>query len=209
MYTKMIKKFIDEHIGEIFDASYLYEKFFQLIPNKTYLKIIERLVDEGSLQRISKGVYLIGEQKDGVDPILEFYTSNYSGMIIGNRMYYELGLIDSLGEEIELLTSRITTSTKNINNYKLRYVCMFFTPGMIEVIQGLECIARFSGLYEANHIKLVAVIERMIESYKDFSFKTIVQNLKYDYVTIKTLAKLLNEQNIINKAIEIYEESTK
>lgn len=205
----MIKKYIEEHAGEIFDAGYLYEKFFQLIPNKTYLKIIERFVDEGGFQRISKGVYLIGQQKDDIDPILEFYTSNFSGMIIGNRMYYELGLIDSPGEEIELLTSKITTSTKNINNYKLRYVDMFFTQGMIEVIQGLECIAQFSGLEEVDQLKLFVVIEKMIESYKDPSFRIITQNMKYDYATIKTLAKLLNEQNIANNAIEIYEELTK
>lgn len=135
MFTKMIKKYIDEHVGEIFDAGYLYEVLFQTIPSKTYLKFIERFVNSGSLQRISKGVYLIGASNEGVDPILDFYTSNYGGMIIGNRMLYNLGLIDYPGDEIEILTSRITTATKNVNNYKLKYVNMIFIRETIEIIR--------------------------------------------------------------------------
>ncbi|MFA7059177.1 MAG: hypothetical protein WC193_05475 [Bacilli bacterium] len=209
MHTKMIKKFIEEHKGEIFDAGYLYERLFQVIPNKTYLKIIERFVDSTSLVRISKGVYLIGESKAVVDPILEFYTSNYSGMIIGNRMLYDLGIVDYSSDEIELLTSRITTSTKNIKNYKLRYLNMFFIPETIAVIQGLECIAAIPKLDKYNANKFFLVIEKMIRSYQDYGFESIIKNIKYDFSTIEALAKILNEQNVPNKVIAIYEESTK
>jgi hypothetical protein len=205
----MIKKFIEEHKGEIFDAGYLYERLFQVIPNKTYLKIIERFVDSTSLVRISKGVYLIGESKAVVDPILEFYTSNYSGMIIGNRMLYDLGIVDYSSDEIELLTSRITTSTKNIKNYKLRYLNMFFIPETIAVIQGLECIAAIPKLDKYNANKFFLVIEKMIRSYQDYGFESIIKNIKYDFSTIEALAKILNEQNVPNKVIAIYEESTK
>ncbi len=38
MYTKMIKKYIEEHAGEIFDASYLYENFFNLFQIKHILR---------------------------------------------------------------------------------------------------------------------------------------------------------------------------
>lgn len=209
MHTKMIKKYIEEHAGEIFDAGYLYERLFQTIPNKTYLKIIERFVNSGSFLRISKGVYLIGESKGVVDPILEFYTSNYSGMVVGNHMLYNLGIVNSPSEEIELLTSRITTCTKNINNYKLRYVNVFFIPETINIIQGLECIAAIPKLEKYNANKLLHVIEKMIRSYQDFGFESIIENIKYDFATIESLAKILNERKIPNKVLTIFEESGK
>lgn len=209
MHTKMIRKYIEEHKGEIFDAGYLYEMLFQTIPNKTYLKIIERFVDSSSLQKISKGVYLIGEPKEGVDPIINFYTSNYSGMIVGKQMLYELGLVDFPSEEIEILTSKITTVTKNINNYKLRYNDMFFIRETIEIIQGLETIRVVPKLEEYNSNKLMDVIKRMTMSYADFDFERVIKKFNYDFATIEVLAKILNEHKVPNKVIAIYEESTK
>ena len=205
----MIKKYIKEHAGEIFDAGYLYERFFLIIPRKTYLKIIERFVDEGILQRISKGVYLIGEQKEGINPILEFYTSNYSGMVFGQQMYYELGLIDTPGAEIELLSARITTNTKNIKNYKLKHVDLFFISETIEVIQGLECIANVSKLVDYDSKKFLLVLERLVKSYDDFTFKSILRHLHYDFSTIDAVAKILKEHKIANNVIAIYENSIK
>lgn len=209
MFTKMIKKYIDDHVGEIFDAGYLYEVLFQVIPSKTYLKIIERFVDGGYLKRIAKGVYLIGKPTDNIDPVIDFYTSNYAGMTIGKRMFYELGLIDIPSEEIEILTSKITTNTKNINNYRLKYVDMFFIPETTAIIQGLECVSAIAKLEKYNSDEFLLIVERMIKSYDDLTFKLIINNMKYDFATIEAVAKILGEQNVTNNVIAIYEEATK
>lgn len=125
-------------------------------------------------------------------------------MIVGKRMLYNLGLVNSPGEEIEVLTSKITTNTKNIKNYKLRYVHMLFIRETTEIIQALECISAIPKLEKYNSNKLLVVIERMIRSYQDFDFINITKKIKYDFATIEALAKILNEQKIPNKVIAIY-----
>lgn len=57
-YTKTLRKYCLQNPGRLFDAGYMAEKYFHMIPYKSYLKILNRLQDENILMFVSKGVYL-------------------------------------------------------------------------------------------------------------------------------------------------------
>lgn len=45
--------------GDLFDVSYMKDKYFEMVPYKTLLKILNRLEEEKILTCVSKGVFLI------------------------------------------------------------------------------------------------------------------------------------------------------
>ncbi len=58
-YTKTIREFCLQNKGDLFDVSYMKDKYFEMVPYKTLLKILNRLEEEKILTCVSKGVFLI------------------------------------------------------------------------------------------------------------------------------------------------------
>ena len=64
-----------KHI-EIFDASYHYQKEFSHLSESVFRKYMSRLVEEGFLQYVAKGIYYVGwKMPEDIDKKIELYFS--------------------------------------------------------------------------------------------------------------------------------------
>ena len=134
MYTKMVREHINKNKGDLFDSSYEHKRLFQLIPYKTYLKIIQRFVNENLMVRISKGIYGIPDDYGKYKSIEKYYTENVGGLIVGDAFYYEYRITPHENNEALIYTNRLSTNTRNINNYKLKFVDLLFFDNISNLI---------------------------------------------------------------------------
>ena len=71
--TGIVRNYCQNNVGGVFDLNYLSKHNFSDIPNVNLRKIVTRLIDQGILRHVSKGVCLIGES-DMSDEDIEDYT---------------------------------------------------------------------------------------------------------------------------------------
>ncbi len=207
-YTNTVREFCLNNKGSIFDVQYEQDKRFSLIPYKTLLKILYRLEDEKIVEKISKGVYLVTSDNSNLDKaIIEYYVNYFSGMLIGKQMYNYYDIGDSNEDIIEIYTNKVITNNKKIGNYQLIKFNTKFYDKVVGLITALELIEKVNNIKDINYIRYNEEREYGVSCYTDEIFKEIVENHHYKYSTIATLDVLLNELDIKNNAIKIYQEN--
>lgn len=195
-YTKTIREYCLKNTGKIFNAQQIANDYFPMVQYKSFLKILNRLRDESILIPVSKGVYQISDNTTSAEEaIIHEYASDSRGMIIGNRMYKELGVSDYDNDEItEIYTRQIPAgSHRNIGNYSLYGVDIFFTAKMVSVIQMLEVIEHNTDIINKDPVQQAIVINNGIEAYSPALFGIIVENIPYQYSTIASLSRTMKE----------------
>ena len=113
-YTKTIRSYCQNNEGTIIDVAQIAEDYFAMVPYKTLLKILNRMRDEGILQPISKGVYLI-RSESGITPdeaIIKWYASDTRGMIAGHELFKALELEKDYNGPVEIYTRMIAPKTQ-------------------------------------------------------------------------------------------------
>ena len=63
-YTQTIRNYISERKGDFFEITFERKKYFHMIPDKTLMKVLNRLEDEGLLLSIAKGLYFIYDGRE-------------------------------------------------------------------------------------------------------------------------------------------------
>ncbi len=194
-YTKTLRAYCQQNSGKILDTGELHKKYFEFVPYKTFLKVLNRLRDEGLLIPISKGVWKItGEESDSQKDILLNYASNYNGMVVGYTMYNQLGITDHKDDFIYIYTNRIATKNKTIRNFKMKQTNhLFFGKEEKDLITILELIEHKSSIIDCDYVRLSEVIMEKLPSYSDLYLRDIVRNLHYQYATIITLERILKD----------------
>lgn len=209
-YTKTLREFCLNNQGNIFDVKYEQDKRFSLIPYKTLLKILNRLEEEKIVENISKGVYLVSSIDSDLDKaIKEYYVNYFSGMFIGKALYNNHDIGNSDDDKIEIYTNKVLTNNKSIGKYQLIKFDVDFYDKVVGLITSLELIEKVSTIKDINYIRYNEEREYGVHCYNDEIFKEVVMNHHYKYSTIATLDVLLNQFNIKNNAIKIYQENYK
>ena len=62
-YSKTIREYCMQNPGMIFDMSYEHKKHFEMVPYRTFCKILNRIEEEGIIKTYSKGIYIINADK--------------------------------------------------------------------------------------------------------------------------------------------------
>ena len=204
-YTKIIREYCLQNPGEVFDMSYEHNKHFPMVPYRTFCKILSRLEEEGIIRSYSKGVYIINADKYKDDPIIAFYASEDTGVVVGYKMYNDLGITDYQEKPIIIYTNAMDTSAKNIgDDYKIIHVDItFFDKRVKQLIICLELIQNRNSIKECNIITLDEILIDYLQYYNDINFYEIVKNIHYSYSTIVTLEEILNNLHVPNTAMEI------
>ena len=125
-YSKTIREYCLQNPGMIFDMSYEHKKHFEMVPYRTFCKILNRIEEEGIIRTYSKGIYIINADNMTEDPVIAFYASKGVGMVVGYYMYNKLGITEHNEKPIVIYTSAMETTTKNIgDDYKLIYLDLY------------------------------------------------------------------------------------
>ncbi|QLY39403.1 hypothetical protein HF295_00425 [Hujiaoplasma nucleasis] len=208
-YTQTLREFCKQNQGHIFDVQYEQNHRFSLVPYKTLLKILNRLVEEDIVSSISKGVYIINSDEElNIDnAIKEYYIDYFSGMMIGKALYNYYDIGDQDEDSIEVYTNKIISNNKTIGKYHLIKFDTHFCDEVVRLVTALELIEKVSTIKDINYIRYNEEIESGVKSYTNEIFKELITNHRYKYSTIATLDEMLQRFSIENNALSIYKEN--
>lgn len=203
--TGIVRNYCQNNVGGVFDLNYLSKHNFSDIPNVNLRKIATRLIDQGILRQVSKGVYLIGESDmSDEDRIIKHYLKDDRGIPTGEYLLYTLGLIDE--EPIEkTLKTNLSVGNKKIGNIKVMESGSSFYKviGARSIIIALELISIMDEIDISASLVLTDLIERRLAGYTDSVMKIYVRD-EYPRSVYLKFASILDSMKIPNRIIDLY-----
>ena len=120
-------------VNELFFASKVFnENLRGKVSEGAYYKTLERMTKSKELIKVSKGVYSLPlNSKYGVIPvsteeIVNTFTTNNCGTIIGYSLYNSLNISTQVPKTINVLSSSLDGHSKNIKNVFVERVSIYF-----------------------------------------------------------------------------------
>lgn len=205
--TGEIREYCNNHKGGLFDLGYLSKTIFKDIPLANLRKYVTRLVEEGMLHQISKGIFIIGNTElSNEEIILKHYLIDHVVFIkwIPAKEY----LLSTLGlnskENVDVtIYSNETFSNKNICGIKVFASKDSYALVTRELAILLELIHCESIIEEEYEVALAYKICELAKSYKDSNFSK--HHMFYPRKVYIRLTNLLECMYISNRMMEIYE----
>ena len=203
-YSKTIREYCKQNPGMVFDMSYEHHKHFEMVPYKTFCKILSRIEEEGIFKPYSKGIYIISSDNMSEDPVIAFYANENTGVVVGYKMYNDFGVTDHFEKPIVIYTNAMETTTKNIgDDYKLVLFDAYIDDHIKKLIISLELIENRTKIINRNLYRINEILIDYLQDYHNDYLETILKNHRYLLSTIYTLEELLNNLHIKNNANEI------
>ena len=201
-YTASVRKYCNDHAGEILDVAYVHEQSFAVVVYRTFLKILKRLEEDGVITRIAKGVYLIsrndGRENDVDAAICDFYVGKIDGMIVGYKLYNELGVSDYDDGHIEIYTNRLPSGkNKNIGKYHLTGANLFFTSEVKRVITLLELIENSNRIVNRSLLSYAGARQKLAGSCSEELLQEITKTIPYQTGTLAVLRRTGGNVDIV------------
>lgn len=192
--------------NKIIVAGKLYREKLDFIPEATYYKILERLMKEKKLIRVSKGIYSrakttrFGEIGLDESSIINHYTqtNNKSGMIIGFHLYNKLGLTTQIAKKTELYSNLITEEKKVFNNIQIKKLNMSLNKSKTDIIEVFETLQHYYEIEDINFSAFRDYIKRVADFYNDSTANEVLAKIKYKKRTIAFLQMILNYYGVQN-----------
>ena len=204
--TGEIREYCNNHKDGLFDIGYLSKTIFRDIPLANLRKYVTRLVDDGVLHQISKGIFIIGDTElSNEEIILKHYLIDH---VIIKRIPAKEYLLSTLGltskENVDItIYSNETYSNKNICDVKVMASKDAYTLVTRVLAMLLELIYCESIIEEEYEVALAYKIYELAKSYKDSNFSK--HHMFYPRKVYIKLANLLECMHISNRVMEIYE----
>ena len=112
-YTQTIRNYISERSGEFFETTYERKKYFHMVPDKTLMKVLNRLEDEGLLLSIAKGLYFINDGSEySNEKLIEYYGLKDRGIATGYVLFNNLGLTNYKDDKVIIYTNELGINLK-------------------------------------------------------------------------------------------------
>ena len=203
--TGIVRNYCQNNVGGVFDLNYLSKHNFSDIPNVNLRKIVTRLIDQGILRQVSKGVYLIGESDmSDEDRIIKHYLKDERGIPTGEYLLYTLGIVEE--EPIEkTIKTNLSVGNKKIGNIQVieSHSSFYEIIGARKLITVLEVILMMNQIGASSLIKITDLFDKNLLSYSDSHLKAYVQD-EYPRSAYIKLSEILNSMKIPNKVLEMY-----
>jgi len=205
-YSKQIEKATQKYrFNEIVVARKLYIDSFSSMPEMTFFKVLERLVSQGKIIRVSKGVYCkpkktrFGEIPAGENEIIRYYTGfKNSGMVIGYRLYNREGLTTQISKATKLYSNRLEQQNKTIGNVSVRRRDVEFTQALVKHIEAFEILEHFANIEDINFKSFAAYIKKIPGFYVDAEAVKAIETGRYKKRTIAFMQMILNHYKVPN-----------
>ena len=178
-----------------------------MIPDKTLMKVLNRLEDEGLLLSVAKGLYFINDGTEySNDKLIDYYGLSDRGIAVGYTLFNNLGLTDYKDDNVVIYTNKLGIKSKTIGNIQLKKMDLVsFDHKTKSIITALELLEKgFNNIIDCDCIKTIVILEKCLLEYHNFLFEDIIRNHKYSNITILKLQEQLNRLLIPNNCIEIY-----
>lgn len=200
-----LEKITEEDI--IFISKLYYEKFSQY-SEAAFFKVMERMVKDQKLIRLSKGIYAkasgaeIGRSisKLHTNSILNYYfgENNDSGMYIGYRLFQKYGITKADNGLIELYSNITDQETKKVGNVSIKKVKVTLNYDNAKIIEALEIFQNYAIIKELNKVKFELYAKQFTQSYNDESAIKLLMDMKYKKSTIAFMKRVLDIYEVKN-----------
>lgn len=214
MSCKMkVEEYLNELTTEdiIFISKLYFEKFSDY-SETAFFKIMERMVLEGRLIRISKGIYMKHDEdtlvkvpeklvsSNRLNMIMNYYfgENNDNGMYIGYQLYNKYGISDKNSDIIELYSNIVDQNSKSIENLIIRKVPVDLNYDHAKVIEALEILQNYDKIENLNKFKFAVYAKQFAQGYDNASALRVLQGMKYKKSTIAFMKNILDCYQIDN-----------
>lgn len=191
--------------NQIFEASNLYfEQCNSNMSEAAFYKALERMVKEGELIKLSKGLYARAKKsKYGVvlpseEEIIANYIGSNNGMVIGYPLYNLLNISTQIAKIIRLYSNSINQQTKTIRNIFIERKEIKFTDEVCRVIEMLEILSNFNAIQELNYNAFIGLCEKFYRQYNEETTDYVLENINYSKSTIAFLQNILRYYGVKN-----------
>ena len=205
--SAIIKNVISKYnANELILASEVFKN--ELVGKMTeaaYYKALERMCKAGELVKIAKGTYHLPKiGKYGLIPpsekeIIESFTENCKGTVVGYSLYNSLKLTTQISKTINILTANIESEIKTIRNIIIHHAQMSYTEDVKNMIHAMEVLQNFSKIQDLNYNYFLEYTKQIAENFSEKAFEQVVENKNYKKSTIAFLQEILNFHGTENK----------
>lgn len=185
-------------------ANNLYYEKFHKMSEGAFFKALERLVNQGFLIRVAKGLYIKStEQLDKVQmeqAVLDYFfgENNDNGMYTGYRLYMKYAITDADDGKIELYSNAVNKDSINIGRIHIRRVSIELSYDKTKILEALEIFQNYSRIKDLNKHHFARYARNFALSYKDDIATYVIDNVKYKKNTIAFMKKVLDMYKIDN-----------
>ncbi len=185
-------------------ANKLYYEKFHKMSEGAFFKALERLVNQGFLIRVAKGLYIKStEQLDKVQmeqAVLDYFfgENNDNGMYTGYRLYMKYAITEADDGKIELYSNAVNKDSINIGRIHIRRVSIELSYDKTKILEALEIFQNYSRIKDLNKHHFARYARNFALSYKDDIATYVIDNVKYKKNTIAFMKKVLDMYKIDN-----------
>ncbi len=185
-------------------ANKLYYEKFHKMSEGAFFKALERLVNQGFLIRVAKGLYIKSEEQlDKVQmeqAVLDYFfgENNDNGMYTGYRLYMKYAITDADDGKIELYSNAVNKDSINIGRIHIRRVSIELSYDKTKILEALEIFQNYSRIKDLNKHHFARYARNFALSYKDDIAAYVIDNVKYKKNTIAFMKKVLDMYKIDN-----------
>lgn len=190
--------------GSLIDARLLYYMSSLEVSEAAFYKSLERMCKSDKIVRIANGIYYKpNRSKYGIIPvneadIVEYYTRELSGVVIGYTLYNRVGISTQISKRVEVFSNRLLGDKKTIQNVTIRKLDFSFDDDTIPIIETLEILQNYSRIEDIDNMALSRYLLDFSVKYKDNAAIRVLEHMKYKKSTIAFLEACLNYMGIEN-----------
>ncbi len=204
-YSEEIRAVIEQlPYDKIFVASELKDVYLNAIPEKTYYKVLERLTKQNVIVHLTKGLYYRPNMTEqGIVPIpesniIDHYLSEGCGIIIGDKLLHQKGLVSEEAQRTEIFSSNLREQKKHIGSIEVQRIDLPLDNCTIPVIETMEILQNFSNAKNVNKNRFLAYMKHFADNYSDEATQYVIENKKYKKSTIAFLERMLTWHGVEN-----------
>lgn len=191
--------------NELIFASKLYrEHLSEHMTEAAYYKMLERMSNCGEIGKAAKGIYYVPNiSKYGVVPpsdrqIVDAFTKNESGMVVGYSMYNSLNLTTQVSKKVNVLSSALDGFSKTIRNVSVKQVQLEYSDKVKSMISGLEVLQNFYDIQDIDYVAFIDFSKKIAAEYQDEIFEIVISKTSYKKSTIAFLREILRYYEVAN-----------
>ena len=187
--------------NKILTANQVYSQLPESFSEQAFYQTLTRLTQRGELCHLTKGLYYrprrsrFGVVPLGEQNIIDHYTENGQGMVIGYRLYHQYGLTTQISKNVELLSNVLQENKKTVGNAKVSRLDLNFDDAICNAIATLEILQNYRNIEDINRQQMAEYMKKFALNYSEEAIMTVLRHRKYKKSTIAFLAAFLGFWN--------------
>ena len=187
--------------NKILTAKQVYKQLPEHFSEQAFYQTLTRLTQKRMLCHLTKGLYYrprcsrFGVVPLGEQAIVEHYTAGGQGMVVGYRLYYQLGLTTQISKNVDILSNVLQENKKTVSNVKVSRLDLNFDATICNAIATLEILQNYRNIEDINHRQMAEYMRKFALNYSEDAIRTVLGHRKYKKATIAFLAAFLGYWN--------------